>query len=58
MFVSYCRAAPKEQPPEPVTTPDEADDDSTSYADIKDPDDYKAIFQPKRNLGKNHLGWS
>lgn len=46
------RAAPKEQPQEAVTPLDDADDDSTSFADIKDPDDYRAIFQPKHKIGE------
>ncbi len=38
-----------------ATTPsgDDAEDESSSPADIKDPEDYKAIFQPKHELSKS-----
>ena len=62
LYLLYClfalnfRAAPKEQPQEAVTPSDDADDDSTSFADIKDPDDYRAIFQPKHKIGEKTRG--
>ena len=39
--------------PEDVSTPGEETDDDNSPADIKDPEDYREIFQPKHRLPRD-----
>ncbi len=45
-------SAPKEAPEEVSTPFEDPGDDAQSVADIRDPDDYREIFQPKHNIGK------
>ena len=53
IFAFLKNRVPKEEPEEANTPGGDEDDDTNSVADIKDPDDYRQIFQPKHNLGES-----
>ena len=52
-YLYYNYRKPAEEPEEPSNgTPDDAGEDASSTADVKDPTEYEQVFKPKTSLGK------
>lgn len=43
---------PREEPEETTPGTEDNDDESSSTADVKDPNEYEEVFKPKSRLGK------